>query len=45
MAWMEKLNQPEQLVKNFLKWGLLGLIMGVLGGQRRTKITEGCRPV
>ena len=32
MAWMEKLNQPEQLVKNFLKWGLLGLVMGVLGG-------------
>ena len=32
MAWMEKLNHPEQYVKHFAKWTLLGLLMGILGG-------------
>ena len=32
MAWLEKLHHPEKFIKTFLKWGLLGLIMGVLGG-------------
>ena len=32
MAWLDKLHHPEQYIKTFFKWGLLGLIMGVLGG-------------
>ena len=32
MAWLDKLHHPEKFIKTFLKWGLLGLIMGVLGG-------------
>ena len=32
MAWLEKLHHPEKFVKTFMKWGLLGLIMGILGG-------------
>lgn len=32
MAWLDKIHHPEQFVKTFLKWGLLGLIMGALGG-------------
>ena len=32
MAWLEKLHHPEHSIKTFLKWGLLGLLMGGLGG-------------
>lgn len=32
MAWLEKLNHPEDYIKTFLKWGILGIIMGCLGG-------------
>ena len=32
MAWLEKLHHPEDYVKSFLKWVLLGGLMGVLGG-------------
>jgi len=32
MAWLEKLHHPEDYIKMFLKWGLLGLIMGTVGG-------------
>ena len=32
MAWLEKLHHPEKFIKTFCKWGLLGLLMGVLGG-------------
>ena len=32
MAWLEKLHHPEAYVKNFLKWGLLGILMGAIGG-------------
>ena len=32
MAWLDKVHHPEVFVKSFCKWGLLGLLMGVLGG-------------
>ena len=32
MAWLDKLHHPEDYVKIFLKWGLLGCLMGTLGG-------------
>ena len=32
MAWLEKLHHPEKFIKTFLKWGLLGLIMGIVIG-------------
>ena len=32
MALLEKLHHPENYVKLFLKWGILGLLMGSLGG-------------
>ena len=32
MALLEKLHHPESYVKLFLKWGLLGLLMGAIGG-------------
>ena len=32
MAWLEKLHHPEDYAKTFLKWGLLGLLMGAIGG-------------
>ena len=32
MAWLEKLHHPEYYVKTFLKWGLLGLLVGAIGG-------------
>lgn len=32
MAWLDKLHHPEEYIKSFLKWGILGLLMGVLGG-------------
>ena len=32
MAWLDKLHHPEHYIKTFLKWGLLGLLMGALGG-------------
>ena len=32
MAWLEKLNHPEYYVKTFLKWAILSLIVGVVGG-------------
>jgi len=32
MAWLDKIHHPEKFVKTFLKWGALGILMGVLGG-------------
>ena len=32
MAWLEKLHRPGEYIRTFLKWSLLGLMMGVLGG-------------
>ena len=32
MAWLEKLHHPEHYIKTFLKWTLLGLLLGGLGG-------------
>ena len=32
MAWLDKLHHPEKFIKMFLKWGLLGILMGALGG-------------
>ncbi len=32
MAWLENLHHPEYYIKTFLKWGILGILMGVLGG-------------
>ena len=32
MAWLDKLHHPEDYVKTFLKWGILGVLMGAIGG-------------
>jgi len=32
MAWLDKMHHPEKLIKTFFKWGLLGVLMGILGG-------------
>ena len=32
MAWLEKLHHPENYIKTFCKWGLLGALMGAIGG-------------
>ena len=32
MAWLDKVHPPEYYVKIFLKWGILGTLMGVIGG-------------
>ena len=32
MSWLDELHHPEKYWKIFLKWGLLGLLMGILGG-------------
>lgn len=32
MAWLDKLHHPEDYIKSFLKWALLGGVMGILGG-------------
>ena len=32
MAWLDKIHHPERYIKTFLKWGLLGLLMGAIGG-------------
>lgn len=32
MDWLEKLHHPEKYVKTFLKWGVLGMLMGFIGG-------------
>ena len=32
MDWLAKIHHPEYYIKTFLKWGLLGLMMGVIGG-------------
>lgn len=32
MAWLDKLHHPEDYIKSFLKWTLLGGLMGILGG-------------
>ena len=32
MAWLEKMQHPLAYIKNFLKWTVLGLLMGALGG-------------
>ena len=32
MAWLDKMRNPKRYTKSFLKWGVLGLLMGALGG-------------
>ena len=32
MAWLDKIHHPERYVKTFLKWAILGLLMGAIGG-------------
>lgn len=32
MAWLDKIHHPENYIRTFLKWGLLGTLMGVIGG-------------
>ena len=32
MAWLDKIHHPERYLKTFLKWGILGLLMGAIGG-------------
>ena len=32
MTWLEKMHHPEKYWKILLKWGLLGLVMGGIGG-------------
>lgn len=32
MDWLEKLHHPKKYVKTFLKWGVLGMLMGFIGG-------------
>ncbi len=32
MAWLDKIHHPEDYIRTFLKWGLLGALMGTIGG-------------
>ncbi len=32
MAWLEKMHHPEYYIKAFLKWGILGVLVGCIGG-------------
>ena len=32
MAWLDKLHHPEDFIKAFLKWGILGVLVGCIGG-------------
>ena len=32
MAWLDKIHNPQVYVKSFVKWTLLGLLMGAIGG-------------
>ena len=32
MAWLDKLHHPEDFLKTFLKWGILGVLVGCIGG-------------
>lgn len=32
MAWLGKLHHPEYYIRIFLKWTLLGIVMGFVGG-------------
>ena len=32
MAWLEKLHHPEYYIKTFLKWLVLGVLIGTVGG-------------
>ena len=32
MAWLDKLHHPEAYLKTFVKWSLLGLLLGAAGG-------------
>jgi len=32
MTWLDKLHHPEKYALMFLKWGLLGILMGCVGG-------------
>ena len=32
MAWLHKLHHPQYYLKTFLKWTLLGLLVGAVGG-------------
>jgi len=32
MAWLDKLHHPEYYIKTFLKWLILGILVGAVGG-------------
>lgn len=32
MAWLERLHHPEYYIKTFLKWLVLGTLIGIIGG-------------
>ena len=32
MTWLEKLHHPEYYVRTFLKWAVLGTLIGIIGG-------------
>ena len=32
MAWLDKLHHPEDYIKAFVKWSILGLLVGAVGG-------------
>lgn len=32
MAWLDKLHHPEYYIKTFLKWLILGILIGAVGG-------------
>ena len=32
MAWLDKIQHPRRYCKTFVKWALLGLLMGTIGG-------------
>lgn len=32
MAWLDKLHHPEYYIKTFIKWAVLGVLIGAIGG-------------
>ena len=32
MAWLDKLHHPEYYIKTFIKWAVLGMLIGAVGG-------------
>ena len=32
MKLREKMNYPDYYIKTFIKWGILSLVVGILGG-------------